>query len=217
MTHHDFSLLVFLIAACLAHRKVNQDKPSHAGIFWALVAVVVANLGTLALYPNRGLLPIMLSLAVPGACLYGVAATHGFRIWATIAIVTVAALGVFAVSLAYPEIYVWAILFAWCVIATLAWVCLLDPIERATGITRASAVAFAASLLADLPGVFAWAKTGSWKAESVLTSLSVLILATLPALWKLRTSARSLLGLPYSRSASGSVDEPEVKIRMRSE
>ena len=217
MTHHDFSLLVFLIAACLAHRKVNQDKPSHAGIFWALVAVVVANLGTLALYPNRGLLPIMLSLAVPGACLYGVAATHGFRIWATIAIVAIAALGVFAVSLAHPEIYVWAILFAWCVIAALAWVCLLDPVERATGITRASAVAFAASLLADLPGVFAWAKTGSWKAESVLTSLSVLILATLPALWKLRTSARSLLGLPYSRSASGSVDEPEVKIRMRSE
>ena len=217
MTHYDFSLLVFLVAACLAHRKVRQEKPSHSGIFWALVAVVMANIGTLALYPNRGLLPIMLSLAVPGACLYGVAATHGFRIWATIAIVTIAAFGVFAVSLAHPEIYVWAILFAWCVIAALAWVCLMDPVERATGITRASAVAFAASLLADLPGVFAWAKTGSWKAESVLTSLSVTILATLPLLWRLRTSARSLLGLPYSRSASGSVDEPEVKIRMRSE
>jgi hypothetical protein len=217
MTPYDFSLLVFLIAACLAHRKLSQDKLTHAGIFWALVAVVVANIGTLALYPNRGLLPIMLSLAVPGACLYGVASTHGFRAWVAVAIVVIGALGVFAVGFARTEFYAWAILFAWCVIATLAWVCLLDPLERATGITRASAVAFAASLLADLPGVYAWAKTGSWKAESVLTSLSVTILATLPLLWRLRTYVRSSLGLPYSRSGSSSDAEPEVKIRMRSE
>lgn len=217
MTSYDFSILVFLVAACIAHRKVSQDKPTHAGIFWALVTVVVANLGHLVLYPARGLLPIMFSLAVPGACLYGIASTHGFRVWAPVVVVVVGALGTFAISLAHPEIYAWAILFAWCVIAGLAWVCLLDPKKRATGITRASAVALAASLLADLPGVYAWVRTESWKAESVLTSLSVLILATLPALWKLRTSARSPLDSFYWRSVSSSDADPEIRIQRRSE
>lgn len=216
LTPYDFSLLVFLVAATISHFRVSKERSEHAGIFWALVAVVVANLGHLALHPARGLVPIMCSLAVPGACLYGVCATHGFRARIAVAFVLIGAIGTWLVSLASPEFYAWAILFAWCVIATLAWVCLLDPDKRATGITRASAVAFAASLLADLPGVYAWAKTGSWKAESVLTSLSVTILATLPALWRLRTSGQSLLVSRCSRSGSCSAGSP-VKIQTRSE
>ena len=178
--------------------------------------MIGASLGCLALRPAHGLLPILFSLAVPGACLYGVCATHGFRARRSVSFVLIGALGTWTMSLASPAHYAWSILFVWCVIATLAWVCLLDPEVRATGITRASAVALAASLLADLPGVYAWAKTGSWKAESVLTSLSVTILATLPALWKLRTSVQFSSDSPCSRSGSSSGESP-VKIRTRSE
>jgi hypothetical protein len=215
LTPYDFSLLVFLVAAAIGHFRVKQEKPSHAGIFWALVAVIIANIGTLALHPNRGLVPIMFSLAVPGACLYGICATHGFRARVSIAFTLACAIGVWAMSLARPAHYAWTILFAWCVIAAVAWVCLLDPETRASGITRASSVAFAASLLADLPGVYAWAKTGSWKAESVLTSLSVTILATLPALWKLRTSGLFSSGSHFSRSDSSSDEKPEYRIQIR--
>ena len=214
LTPYDFSLLVFLIAATIGHFRVSRDKPEHAGIFHALVVVVVANLANLALSPARGLLPILFSLAVPGACLYGVCATHGFRSRIAVAFVVIGAIGTWTMSLASPAHYAWVLLFAWCTIATLAWVCLLDPETRATGITRASAVAFAASLLADLPGVYAWTKTGSWKAESVLTSLSVTILATLPALWKLRISAQSSSVLRCSRSGSYSaVDRAKIQTR----
>jgi hypothetical protein len=213
---YDFSLLVFLVAAAIGHFRVSREKPEHVGIFVALIAAIMANLGNLALFPAHGLLPILFSLAVPGACLYGVCATHGFRVRRTAAFVVVGALGAWTTSLASPAHYAWVLLFAWCVIATLAWVCLLDPEERATGITRASAVALAASLLADLPGVFTWAKTESWKAESVLTSLSVTILATLPALWKLRTSGQSSSDSRCSRSDSSSGESPG-KIQTRSE
>jgi hypothetical protein len=216
-TPYDFSLLVFLVAAAIAHRQVSREKPTHVGIFWALVAVIIANIGTLALHPNRGLVPILFSLAVPGACLYGVCATHGFRPRVAIVFVLVGAVGTWTMSMTSPAHYAWSILFAWCVIAVLAWVCLLDPESMADGITRASAVAFAASLLADLPGVYAWAKTGSWKAESVLTSLSVTILATLPALWKLRTSEQSSSDSRYSRSGLPSVGEREARIQRRYE
>ena len=216
LSSYDFSLLVFLIAAAIGHYRTSREKPDHVGIFHALLAAIAADLGSLALYPNRGLLPIAFSLAMPGACLYGICATHGFRARRAVAFVAVGTIGAWTMSLASPEYYAWVILFSWCTIAALAWVCLLDPETRATGITRASSVALAASLLADLPGVFAWAKTGSWKAESVLTSLSVTILATLPALWRLRTSERSLLDSPYSRSGSGSAAGP-VKIQTRLE
>lgn len=216
LTPYDFSLLVFIVAATISHFRVSKERSEHVGIFWALVAVVVANFGNLALHPARGLVPIMCSLAVPGACLYGVCATHGFRARVAVAFVIAGAVGTWIVSLASPAYYAWTVLFAWCVIAMLAWVCLLDPDKRATGITRASAVAFAASLLADLPGVYAWAKTGSWKAESVLTSLSVTILATLPMLWKIRTSAQSSSVSRCLRSGSYSAGSP-VKIQTRSE
>lgn len=215
-TPYDFSLLTFLSAAAVGHYRVSRERQKHVGIFVALVAVIVANIANLWLYPSRGFLPILSSLAVPGACLYGVCATHGFRARRAVAFTLVGVIGAWTMSLAEPSYYAWTILFAWCVIAALAWVCLLDPDERATGITRASAVAFAASLLADLPGVYAWAKTGSWKAESVLTSLSVTILATLPVLWKIRTSARSPLDSLYWRSDSSSAGS-RGQIQTRSE
>jgi hypothetical protein len=208
LTPYDFSLLTFLSAAAVGHYRVSRERPKHFGIFVALLVVIVANVASLALYPEHGLLPILVSLTVPGACLYGVCATHGFRPRRAVAFTLIGAIGTWIVSLANPAFYAWTILFAWCVIAALAWVCLLDPEERATGITQASAVAFAASLLADLPGVYAWAKTGSWKAESVLTSLSVTILATLPLLWRILTSAPSLSDSRCSRSASCSVGSP---------
>jgi hypothetical protein len=216
LSPYDFSILVFLIAAAIGHYRTSRKKPDHVGIFHALLAAIAADLGSLALYPNRGLLPIAFSLAMPGSCLYGICVTHGFRARRAVAFVAIGAISAWTVSFAAPEYYAWVLLFSWCTIATLAWVCLLDPETRATGITRASSVALAASLLADLPGVFAWAKTGSWKAESVLTSLSVAMLATLPALWKLRTSEQSSLGSHYWRSGSGSGVGP-VKIQTRCE
>jgi hypothetical protein len=217
LTPYDFSLIVFLAAAAIGHHRVSQEKPDHAGVARAIVGAVLANLGHLALYPNRGLIPVILLLAVPGACLYGITSTHGFRSWIAIGFVMFLACATWIVGLIYPWAYAWTVLFSWCVIAGLAWVCLLDPEKRAIGITRASAVALAASLLADLPGVYAWVKTESWKAESVLTSLSVLILATLPALWKARIFERSLLGSFYWRSESGSAEGREIKIQKRSE
>ena len=217
LTPYDFSLLVFLIAAAIGHHRVSQERPDHAGIARAIIAAVLANIGHLAMYPNRGLVPVILLLAVPGACLYGVTSTHGFRSWVVIGFVLFLSCATWIIGLVYPWAYAWTVLFSWCVIAGFAWVCLLDPEKRATGITRASAVALAASLLADLPGVYAWVKTESWKAESVLTSLSVLILATIPTLWKLRTSARSPLDSFYLRSGSGSAEGREIKIQKRSE
>jgi len=98
MTHFDISLLVFLCAATLAHRKVSQEKPEHVGIFYALIGVIIADIGTIALYPNRGLLPLLFSLATPGACLYGVCATHGFKTRLPVAIVGVFVLGTWALS-----------------------------------------------------------------------------------------------------------------------
>lgn len=217
LSPYDFSLLVFLTAAAIGHRRISQERPDHRGIYVAIVTVILANIGHLALYPNRGLVPVLLLLAVPGSCLYGITSTHGFRSWVAISFVTVLACATWIVGLMFPWAYSWTVLFSWCVLATLAWVCLLDPEKRATGITRASAVALAASLLADLPGVYAWVRTESWKAESVLTSLSVLILATLPALWKARIFARSPLGSFYWRSGSSSVEDPEIRIQRRSE
>jgi hypothetical protein len=211
MSHFDVSLLVFLVAAAIAHRKVSQEKPEHAGIFRALLGVIFADVGTLALYPNRGILPLLFSLATPGACLYGVCATHGFRKRLTIVTVLTFVLASWLCSLVDPTAYPWAILMSWAMLAGIAWVCLLDPEQTPTGITRFAAVALAASLLADLPGVYVWARYGTWRAESAITSLSVVVLATMPTLWKLWTCRRSSSGQSCSDSDSSLDEEAEAR------
>jgi hypothetical protein len=211
MTHFDASLLVFLCAAALAHRKVSQEKPEHVGVYHALVGVTVADMGTLALYPNRGLLPLMFSLATPGACLYGVCATHGFRKRLTIVTVLTFVLASWLCSLVDPLTYPWAVLMSWSMLAGISWVCLLDPERTPTGITRFASVALAASLMADLPGIYVWARYGTWRAESVITSLSVTILATMPMLWKLWTCRQSSSGQSCSVSDSYSDEEAEAR------
>jgi len=217
MTHFDISLLVFLCAAALAHRKVSHEKPEHVGIFYALIGVIIADIGTLALYPNRGPLPLLFSLATPGACLYGVCATHGFKTRLPVAIVGVFVLGTWTLSFVDPNSYPWAVLFSWSSIALAAWVCLLDPDSASTGITRLSAVTLAASLLADLPGVYVWAQYGTWRAESVITSLAVTALATLPLLWRLWTCRQFSSGQFCSSSESSSAEEAEVRPLKRCE
>ncbi len=210
-SHYDISLLVFLVAAAISHFRVSREHPEHVGIFRAIAAIIVANVGMLLLWPSPGLLPITFALAVPGACLYGVCATHGFRARLSVVFTGLFVALVWACSFLGREEYVWSLVFSWFLIAGITWVCLLDPDEPSTGITRASAVALASSLLADIPGVYAWAHTGSWRAESVITSLSVTILATLPTLWRLRTCRQSSSG--HSCSVSGSSSDGEAEAR----
>lgn len=202
MTPDDTSILVFSAAAFFGHRRIARQRPEHAPIHHGLLGVLAANAGVVLLHPNDSPALLAFALLAPTSCLYAVAKIHGFLAWliwilGALCVGTSWLIG-YVDAFAYP----WAVLCAWTAMTMLALGFVLDPVVHSRGITRVSSVLLAASLLADLPGVFAWARTGSWRAESVLSVLSVAILAMLPTLWTLRMCGQRSSG--SSSSGSGS-------------
>lgn len=202
MTPDDVSILVFSAAAFFGHRRIARGQPEHAPIHMGLLGLGVANAGAALLYPSESPVSLAFVLLAPTSALWAVARIHGFLSW------LIWILGALCVATSWfirsetPEVYPWAVVATWGIMATLAISLVLDPVVHSRGITRVSAVLLAASLLADLPGVFAWARTGSWRATSVLSVLSVAILAMLPTLWNLRICGQRSSGCSSSGSGS---------------
>jgi hypothetical protein len=186
MTPDDASLLVFSTAAYFGHKRIAKRRPGHTPISDGLLGVALASAGTIVMHPSEGPALLALVLLIPTSCLWAVAKVHGFHAWLIWILGAMCVATSWLIGWVNPEAYAWAVLASWAAMTTLAIGFVLDPVIHICGITRVSAVLLAASLLADLPGVFAWARTGSWRAESVLSVLSVAILAMLPTLWKLR-------------------------------
>lgn len=202
MTPDDTSILVFSAAAFFGHRRFAQLAPEHVPIHRGLAGVFVANAGMASLHPAESPLLLAVLLLAPTACLWSVAKIHGFLAW-LIWILGALCVGTsWLIGWANPAAYPWAVLVSWATMTALAISFVLDPVVHSRGITRVSAVLLAASLLADLPGVFAWARTGSWRAESVLSVLSVAILSMLPPLWSLRICGQRSSGSSSSGSDS---------------
>lgn len=202
MNPDDASFLVFSVAAYFGHKRIARQHPEHAPIHLGLLGAALANAGSMWLPPSNGPASLALVLLIPTACLWSVAKIHGFLAWliwilGALCVGTSWLIG-YVDAFAYP----WAVLCAWMAMTMLALGFVLDPVVHSRGITRVSSVLLAASLLADLPGVFAWARTGSWRAESVLSVLSVAILAMLPTLWNLRICGQRSSGSSSSGSAS---------------
>jgi len=191
MTYTSIALLVWLAAATLAHGRAYKQDEDHVHVFAAIGGMLIFSMLAIGLEGSRGIIPILVTMALPAACVFGIAgackagAHHVITAWlVTSSIVWVAAQ-------IHPTVYPWAVFTGWCVLASTGWITVLDPYEKPEGLTQVSAFALAASLLADIPGVYAWVKTGRWQAEGALSVVSAVALATLPTLWRLRMSRRS--------------------------
>jgi hypothetical protein len=191
MTYTSISLLVWLAAATLAHGRAYKQDEDHIHVFAAIGSMLIFSALAIGLEGARGIIPILVTLALPSACVYGIAgackagARHVVGAWVVTSVM------VWLAAQIHPTVYPWAVFAGWAMMATAGWITVLDPYERPEGLTQVSAFALAASLLADLPGVYAWVRTGRWYAEGALSVVSAVALATLPTLWRLRTSKRS--------------------------
>lgn len=194
MDHADITALVWLSAATIAHGRAFKQDAKHKPIFLAIGITLIANALAIGLHPVQNVWTIGVALLAPTACLYGIVGVCNAGVSTVPVIGLVTILGASIAAQIHQYIYTWAIFVGWCVIALSAWIVVLDPHERPKGLTRLSAFALAASLLADIPGVWAWAKTGRWHAECALSIVSAVVLATLPTLWRSLTSERSSQG-----------------------
>lgn len=191
MTYTSIALLVWLAAATVAHWRVYQEDEDHVHVFAAIGGALAFCIMAIGLEGSRGIIPIAVTLAIPASCVFGIAGAckagpqHVVGAWVVTSVL------VWIAAEIHPSVYRWAVLSGWGVMAAAGWVTVLDPYERPDGLTQVSAFALAASLLADLPGVYEWVKTERWAAESALSVVSAVALATLPTLWRLRTSKRS--------------------------
>lgn len=190
MPYLAIALIAWLAAATIAHWRAFRDNEEHAYIFASIGGMLAFSIMSMGLEGARGLFPIAVALALPASAVFGIAGAckagpqHVITAW-----LASSGLAWFAAEVDGAA-YKWAIFVAWIVMALAGWITALDPYERPEGLTRWSTFALAASLLADLPGVYSWVRTDRWIAESALSVVSAVALATLPTLWRLRTSRR---------------------------